>query len=149
AEFPASHWIFNTAYESTVLLLLADFEPVFNQDNSIGFHQSFECRTHPQELVVLLVGTKPHDVFDKCAVIPAAIEQYYLSRCGQFVDIALRIHLRLLPVRRSRQRHMTKDARTYPFHDPTNHAAFARCVTPFENYYDPGTICFDPLLHFD
>ena len=69
--------------EAPLLLLVADREPVLDQDDPRAHEHLLEQRAGAQEFLVLVVGAEAHDVLDAGAVVPAAIEQHDLAGRGQ------------------------------------------------------------------
>ena len=85
--------------EPALLLLVADREPVLEQDDAVLDQQPLEDRALLQEPPVLLGRAEAHDVLDAGAVVPAAVEQDDLAGGGQVLDVALEV-----PLRRARAR---------------------------------------------
>src|SRR5215469_4038096 len=147
AELPSAHRILDALEKAPVLLLFADFEPVLHNDDAVVLQQCFKAGAHSQECGILLVGAKLHHVFDQGTVVPTAIKQHYFTGRRQVLDVALRVHLGLFTVGGRRQRQMPENTRAHPLHDAVYHSAFARCVSAFEQDYEPRTTCPDPFLH--
>src|SRR5262245_56869763 len=97
-------------------------------------------------MLVLLFGAESHDGFDAGAVVPTAIENDDLARGRELLDVSLREHLRLFPVRRRRQCDDAKHARTDPLGDRLDSSAFPRGVATLEYDDDAQPLVFDPLL---
>src|SRR5215469_13649242 len=108
-----------------MLFLFADLEPVFDEDNAVILEQSFEPWAHPQEVCILFVSTEFHYVFDEGTVVPTSVEDDDLTSRRQIFDVPLRVHLRLFTLGGGGQSNVPKDARTYAFHDPVDHAALS------------------------
>ena len=98
AQFPAAGGIAGPLMEASFLLLVADGEPVFQQDDAGADEHTLELRAGAQELHVLLLGAEAHDVFHPRPVVPTPVEQDDLPGCGQVGDVALEVPLRLLRV---------------------------------------------------
>jgi hypothetical protein len=81
--------------EAALLLLVADREPVLDQDDA-GARSIRSNSGAVEEVLVLLVGAEAHDVLDAGAVVPAAVEQDPLAGGRELGHVALEIPLRLL-----------------------------------------------------
>src|SRR5215469_14645890 len=132
-----------------MLFLLADLEPVFDEDNAIIFEESLKAWAHAQKICILLVRAKFHYVFDERTVVPASVEDNDLTSRRQFFDVALRVQLRLFTLGGGGQSNVAKDARTHAFQDSVNYAAFPRRISSFKDNHQFGAARFDPLLHLD
>ena len=97
--------------EPAFLLLVADREPVLDQDDARADQHPLELRAGAQELLVLLVGAEAHHALHAGAVVPTAVEQHHLARRGQLRHVALEVPLRLLALGRRAQGHHATDAR--------------------------------------
>src|SRR5438552_10292443 len=64
AELPDFPPVVDPRDETAGLLFLADFKPVFDQDNSRANERFFHRRTHLKEVTGLLLGTKAHHALD-------------------------------------------------------------------------------------
>src|SRR5689334_1164045 len=95
---------------------------------------------------MLLIGTKPHHVFNAGAVVPTSVEDYDLACGGEVLYVPLHVHLALFSIRRSRQRHEAKDTRADALRKRTDGAPFAGGVTSFEDDDHPQTLVLDPFL---
>src|SRR5258707_1265692 len=84
--------------ESSLLLLVADGEPVFQQDDARANEHALELGAGAQEVTVLLLGAEAHDVLYPCPVVPTPVEQGDLPGGGQMSDVALEVPLRPLRV---------------------------------------------------
>src|SRR5579859_565154 len=93
AQFPSSHWIFDTFEKPTMLLRFADLKPVLDKDNAVVLQQRLERRAHTEEVGVLFIAAKSHDMLDESTVVPAAIEDSYFPRSRHFFDVSLSIQL--------------------------------------------------------
>ena len=100
-----------------MLFLLRYFKPVLEQNDSLADQKTLEGGTIPKKLLVLLLCTKAHHVFHSGTVIPAPVEDDDFASGGELFDIALRMELRFLPLRRSRKGYHAKDARTHAIFD--------------------------------
>src|SRR5262249_22120954 len=85
-------------------------------------------------------------VFDAAPVVPAAVEDHDLAGGRKLLQITLDEHLRLLPIRRRRQRHGAKDARAHALGEGLDSPALAGRIAPFEHDDDPGAALLDPVL---
>ena len=97
----------------------------------------------------LVLGAKAHHAFDAGAVVPTAIEDHDLAGRRQMRQVALDVHLRLLPLGRSGQRDDAEDARTDPCGDRLDDAALAGSVAAFEEDADLLALVAHPLLQLD
>src|SRR3954451_15727795 len=93
AKLPCSHGIVNAFEKPPVLLLLADFEPVLDENNAVVLDESLEPWDHADKVFVLLIRAKTHHMFYQGTVIPTAVKEDHLSRGRHMDHIALRIHL--------------------------------------------------------
>ena len=100
AELPAAHRIGDARLEAALLLLVADGEPVLDEDDPGAHEHALELRARAHELLVLRVGAEAHDALDAGAVVPAAVEHHHLAGGGQVRDVALEVPLRLLDLGR-------------------------------------------------
>src|SRR5947209_4255128 len=136
----------NPCFEAAVLLFLADFQPVFDQENAILNDEMLSNRSILEECLVLLVGAEAHYMFDASAVVPTAVKNDDFARCGKMSHIALDVHFRFLAFRRCRQSYHPEDARADPVNDALDGASFARCVTPLEDDDHPQPFVNHPAL---
>src|ERR1700716_2519926 len=95
---------------------------------------------------VLALGAESHHVFDAGAVVPAAIEDDDLAGRRKPFDVALHEQLRLLAIRRRRQRDRAKDPRAYALGQGLDGAALAGGIAPLEHDDDARALRFDPIL---
>ena len=99
-----------------------------------------------QELAVILIRAKSHHPLHARAVVPGAIEERHLARCGQVRRVALEIPLRLLTLGGRGQRHDAADARAQALRDALDDAALAGRVSPLEDDDDFKALLPYPLL---
>ena len=149
AELPALARVVDALLEPALLLIVADREPVLDEDDARPEEHGLERRGRPQELLVLLVGAEAHDPLDAGPVVPAAVEEHDLAGRRQLGDVALEVPLRPLAVGRLGQRDHPHDARVGPVDDPLDRAALARGVPALEEHADPEALVDDPLLELD
>src|SRR6516225_3114497 len=97
----------------------------------------------------LILGAEPQHPLDASPVVPAAIENHDLSRCRQVWQVALGVHLRLLPLGRRRECHDPEDARAHSLGHSFDRAALAGSVAAFEDDADPKAFVHHPLLELD
>jgi hypothetical protein len=71
--------VFNTSFKSALLLLLPDFHPISDKNDSAVYYLLFGYRTELQKLPMLFLGAETHYVFHASAVVPASVENHYLS----------------------------------------------------------------------
>src|SRR5258708_15768553 len=146
AQLPLANRIVNARLEALLLLLLADLEPDLDEPGSVLDEELLDDRTEFKKALVLLGRAEAHDVFDPGAVVPAPVEDHDLAAGRKALDIALHVHLGLLPIGRRGQRHDAEDARADPLGDGLDRAALARRVTTFEHDDDPLAGSLDPVL---
>ncbi len=63
-QFPAFGGVIDARLETQFLLLVADREPVLDQDDARADQHPFELRDRTQELAIFFIGTKAHHPFD-------------------------------------------------------------------------------------
>src|SRR6266496_1962822 len=114
AEFPDLPAIINPCLEAAVLLFLAHFQPVFDQDNAILNDEMLSNGGILEEFLVLLVGAEAHHMLDARPIIPTAVEDDDFACCGKMSHIALEVHLRFLALCWLGERHHPKDAGADP-----------------------------------
>ena len=61
--------------EPLLLLLVADAEPVLEQDDAAADEHALELRAGAEELPHLVLAAEPHDALDAGAVVPGAVEE--------------------------------------------------------------------------
>ena len=128
------------------LLLVAHFQPVFDQHDAVVGDVLLELGADFEEALVLLLGAEAHHVFDAGAVVPAAIEDHDLSRRREMREVALHVHLRLFAVGGGGQRDHSEGARADPLGHRPDRPALAGGVAAFEDDDDPLTRPLDPVL---
>src|SRR5262249_8797181 len=146
AHLPLPQWVVDASRKSSLLLFLSDFQPDLDQHNTTIDDVFFDLRAKLEKTAVLLLSTKSHHVFDAGAVVPTAIEDHDLARRRKLLDVALHKHLRFFPVRRSRESHHSKHARTHPLGDGLDGAALAGGIAALEYDDDTRTLVLDPIL---
>src|SRR5271154_1910358 len=99
-EFPLAKRIFHSGLEAPLLLLLPNFEPIFDEDNPGIDYVLLNCGAKFKELAVLLRSAESHHIFDAGPVVPTPIEDHNLTRGGKMRNVALHVHLTLLAIRR-------------------------------------------------
>src|SRR5215471_2717938 len=96
AELPDLPAIMNPCFEAAVLLFLADFQPVFDQDNALLDNEMLTNRSILEEFLILLVGAETHHVLDASPIVPTSVENDDFARRWKMRHIALEVHLRFL-----------------------------------------------------
>ena len=137
------------AFEPARLLLLADLEPVLQQDDAGFDDRLLDGGRHLKEALRLLLGAEAHHALDAGAVVPAPVEDHDLARGRQMRQIALDVHLRLLALGRRGQRDDAEDARADALGDRLDRAALAGAVAPLEDDADLQALVHDPFLQLD
>src|SRR4029453_11639168 len=84
---------------------------------------------------------------DAGAIVPTAVENHDLAARWKLLDVALHKHLRLFPVRRSRESHHSKHARAHPLSDGLDGSALAGGIGPLEHDDDTRSLVLDPILY--
>src|SRR5262249_52491877 len=82
-------------------------------------------------------------------VVPAAVENHDLARRGQMRNVALSIHLRLLPLGRCGKRDHPEHPRAYPLGHRLDRAALAGAVASLKEDANLQTLVHHPLLELD
>jgi hypothetical protein len=71
------HWRrVDAGFESPLLLLVADFQPVLDQPDAVVDDLLLESGANLQETLVLLLGAETHHVFHAGAVVPVPSKNY-------------------------------------------------------------------------
>src|ERR1700750_1343928 len=78
-KFPLAKRVFNAGFETALLLLLSDFEPVFDESDPRIHNVFFKRGAKFEELAILLFSAKSHDMFNTSAVVPTAVEDNDLA----------------------------------------------------------------------
>ncbi len=89
--------------EASLLLLFADLEPEFYEDDSGIDDVFFDLRRQFQKSLISFLADKSHHMFDTGAVVPAAVEDHDFSGRRKMLDVALEKQLALLPLGRRGQ----------------------------------------------
>lgn len=116
-------------------------------DTGAGEH-ALELRHAAEELFVLVVVAKPHDLLDARAVVPAAVEQHDFAGRRQVRDVTLEVPLGLFAVIRRRQGGNPADPGVQALGDALDHATFAGGITPFEQNHHFVAGLHHPALQF-
>src|SRR5271165_1307202 len=148
AQLPLPQWVLDARLKATLLLLVADFQPEFDELDA-GIDDVFlDAGADLEKALVLLFRAKAHHVFDARAVIPTAIEDHDLTRSWKVLHVTLQIDLRLLPVRWCRQGDDAENARTNPLGNGLDRPTFSRRIAPLEDYNDAQPFVPHPFLQF-
>ena len=132
--------------ETPLLLLVADREPVLDQDDAVVDEHALEDRALLQEAAVLLGRAEAHHLLDAGAVVPAPVEEHDLARGRQVRDVALEVPLALLALGRRRQRDDARNARVEVLRDALDRAALAGGVAALEEDHEPHAGRLHPHL---
>src|SRR5207244_7368066 len=127
--------------------LVADREPVLDEDDAVLDEQPFEDRALPQEDPVFLGSAESQHLLDAGPVVPAAVEQDDLAGRGQLLDVTLEVPLRPLAVVRLRQRDDPGGPRAQVLGGPLDRAALPGGVASFEDRDDASARGRYPFLH--
>ena len=85
--------IVDARFKTALLLVVADFQPIFDELNAAFDDESFNLWTKLEEAAVLFFRAKPHHVLHAGAVVPTAIEDHDLARGRKMRDVTLHVHL--------------------------------------------------------
>ena len=132
--------------EAPLLLLFADLEPEFYEDDPGIDHVFFDLRRQFQETAVSRLVDETHHVFDAGAVVPAAVEDDDFASGGEMLDIALEKQLALLPFGRRGQGNDPEYSGAHSFRKRPNGATFARGIATLESDDDPKALLLNPFL---
>src|SRR5256885_11203598 len=143
-ELPDLPAIMNPCLEATILLFLADFQPVLDQDNAILNDEMLSNGGILEEFLVLLVGAEAHHMLDARPIIPTAVENDDFACCGKMSHVALDVHLRFLAVCRCGQSHYAEDTETDPVNDALDGTSFACCITSLKDDDHPQSFLHHP-----
>src|SRR6185369_11144643 len=132
--------------EALFLLVFADLEPEFYEDDSGVDDVFFDFRRQLQEALISLLADKAHHVLNAGTVVPAAVEDHDFSGRRKMLDVALEKQLALLPLRRRGQGNDPEYPWADSFGDRPNGAAFAGCIAAFEGNNDSQALFLNPLL---
>ena len=102
-----------------------------------------------EEIFNLLFVCKPHHPLNPGAVIPGPVEQHDFTARRQIRHKALEIPLRLLTLRRRRQRSRPAHAGVEPLGDPLDRTAFASRIPALKQHNDLFLVVDDPVLQLD
>ena len=80
AELPTARRVLHSLLKTLLLHDIADREPVLHQYDPRPYQDSFKFWTRLKKVLILEVAAKTHDVFDPCAVVPAAVKQDQFAR---------------------------------------------------------------------
>src|SRR6185295_10893085 len=118
--------------EPALLLLVADREPVLQQNNPRADQHPLELGAGPHELGVLLIGAESHDVLDPRPVVPASIEQHDLAGGRQVLYVALEVPLGPLSIGGGPQGDNAAASRIEGIRDALDGPALARGIAALE-----------------
>ena len=93
AQLPVLGRVVDALPEASFLLVVADREPVLDQDNAATGQHALELRATAQELAVFVRGAEAHHLLDPGTVIPAAIHEDHFAGCRQVQHVALELSL--------------------------------------------------------
>jgi hypothetical protein len=138
--------VVEASLEAALLLLVADREPVLDEDDPGPDEHPLEFGARAQELPVLLLGAEAHHPLDAGAVVPAPVEEDHLAGSRQLFGVALEIPLGLLALGGRAQGYDPADPRIEAGRDRLDRPALARGVTALEDHDDAEPRVPDPLL---
>src|ERR1700739_3668011 len=111
AELPPLGRVLHALLEPSFLFLIADREPVFDDQNSRTHEHALKLRTGADEFQVFSFAAEAHYVLNPRAVIPASIEQHHLACRGKVRGVSRELALCLLAFCCRAQRHHAANAR--------------------------------------
>src|SRR5262249_47920744 len=132
--------------EAALLLLVADREPVLEQDDAVVDEEPLEDRTLAEEPPVLLLRAEAQHVLDAGPRVPAAVEENDLAGGGEVGDVALEIPLAAFRLGGRGERDDPGLPRVQVLGDPLDRAALPGRVAALEEDGDPGAGDPHPLL---
>src|SRR6266404_129171 len=147
AELPLAYGIVDARLEAALLFLVADFQPELDELNAAIDQVLFHHRAEIEKPPVFLLRAETHHVLDTGAVVPAAIENHYLTGCWEETHVPLEVDHRLLAVGWCRQRDLPKHARADTLSDRFDHPTLTRSIPTFEKHDDAEPLAFDPFLN--
>ena len=148
-QLPDLARIVDARFEAARLLLRGHLQPIFDEHDAGFDDRLLELGRDFEEALHRVHRAKLHHALDAGAVVPAAIEDHDLAGGGHVADVALDIHLRLLPLGRRGQRDDAENARTDALGDRLDHAALAGAVAALEQHADLQALVDDPELQLD
>src|SRR5207245_1728199 len=146
AELPGSHRILNARFEAAFLLLVADLEPEFDQQDSACGYVALDDRAQFEEPAILFLAAEAHYILHTRAVVPATVIDDDFTRGRKLLQVALHIHLGFLAVRGSGEGDDAENTRADALRDGFNSAAFAGAVASLEDEDDAQAFVFHPIL---
>ena len=149
AELPLLERVLDACLEPLLLLLVADAEPVLDEDETAADEHALELGAGTEEVPHLVLRAVAHDALDAGAVVPGAIEEDHLAGGRQMSDVALEVPLRLLAIARLGERRDAHHARVEVLGHALDGAALAGRVTALEDHRDAQARVPDPLLQLD
>jgi hypothetical protein len=130
-------------------VLIADREPVLDENDASAEQHGLELGNGPQELPVFLVGAEPRDVLDAGTVVSASIEDDHLAGRRQLGDVALEVPLGLLALRRRAEHDHPADTRVETLRDALDRSALAGRVATLKEDHHLQALQPDPFLKLD
>src|SRR5271166_2239364 len=146
AELPLPQWVLNARLKATLLLLVADFQPEFDELDAGCDNVFLDAGADLKKALVLLFGAKAHHVFDASTVIPTAIEDHDLTRRREVLHVALQIDLRPLAVRWRRQGNDAENSRAHALGNGLDRTPFSRRIAALEDDNDAQPFVLHPFL---
>ena len=117
---------------------LADLQPELDEDDPAIDDVFLDHRAVLEETPILFLRAEAHHALHAGAVVPTAVEDHDFAGGREVLHVTLQVHLRLLAVRRSRQRDEPEDARAHAFGDRLDGAALAGRVASLERPPSPA-----------
>jgi hypothetical protein len=134
------------ALEPALLLLVADREPVLDEDDPRAQEVSLKLRAGAHELLVLVLSAEAHHALDAGAVVPAAVKEDDLAGGGQVGHVALEVPLGALALGGRSQGDGTHDAWVGLLGDPLDRSPLAGRVAALEEDDHLQPLVHDPIL---
>src|SRR3954447_5866641 len=149
AELPDLAVVVDTLKEALGLVLLADLEPVFDEDDSGIDDRVFNIGHIVEKGTHLLIGGEAHHTLDAGTVVPAPVQQGNLAAGRQMLYVALQVHLGFLALGWAGKGNDAEHARTGALGQALDDAAFAGRVASLERNTDIGVGVLGPFLQLN
>lgn len=148
AEFPLSDRIPETAFKPSLLLLLAHFQPILDENDPAINDVLFGDWTKFDKFPMLFGRAEAHHMFNAGTVVPTPVEQRNFSAGREVLHVPLHVYLGFLPVGWGGQGHNTKDPGTYPRGDSANRSSLPGAIAAFKDDDYSKPVVLDPCLKF-
>ena len=132
-----------------MLFIVRDGEPILQQGDATASQHFFKFWNASKEFFVFIIGTKPHDPFYTCSVVPTAVKENDFTSSGQMGHVALEVPLRSFAVVGSRQGSDPTNARVESLGNAFDHTAFSRGIATFKQDHHFLLSGHHPILQLD